>query len=381
MARKRKEDTLHEYRPDYAVPPGATILETIEALGMTQTQLAVRTGRTLKTINEIVQGTAPITPETAIQLERVLGVPASFWNNLERNFRTRIAELAERMRLEDSVLWLRQFPVAALIRRGVLRETGDKVEQVRELLSFFGVASPNAWDSLWSEIQVAYRRSRTFQSSPGALSVWLRLGELAGQRLRCAPYDRARFRSALASARGLTQENAEVIEADVKRLCAEAGVAVVFVPELPGTCVSGATRWLSPEKALIQLSLRHKGDDHLWFGFFHEAAHILSHGKKEIFVEEEGANDDREKEADDFASDWLLPPAEYRGFVSFGDVSEQGVRQFAASMRIAPGIVVGRLQHDGHIPLSHFNRLKRRYRWVDEDGTTASSTRSESSGG
>lgn len=370
MARRMKEDTLYEYRPDYTVPPGATILETIDALRMTQTQLAVRTGRTPKTINEIIQGKAPITPETAIQLERALGIQASFWNNLESNYRSRLAELEERRRLEDWVGWLRQFPVAALIRRGVLRETRDKVEQVRELLSFFGVASPNAWDILWSEVQVAYRRSRTFQSSPGALSVWLRLGELEGQRMRCGPYDRGRFRSALASARGLTQENAEVIEAEVKRLCAEAGVAVVFVPEFPGTCVSGATRWLSPEKALIQLSLRHKSDDYLWFGYFHEAGHILSHGKKEIFVEEEGANDGKEKEADDFASDWLLPAAEYQGFVSFGDFSEHGIRQFAASMRIAPGIVVGRLQHDGHIPFSHFNKLKQRYRWVEVSEVT-----------
>ncbi len=381
MTRRMKEDRFYEYRPDYMVPPGATVLETIEALGLTQTQLAVRTGRTLKTINEIIQGKAPITPETAIQLERALGVQASFWNNLESNYRSRLAELEERRRLEDWVGWLRQFPVAALVKRGVIREAREKTVQVREILSFFGVASPDAWEELWSEVRVAYRRPRTFQSSPGALSVWLRLGELEGRQMRCATYDRARFRFALASVRGLTQERAAVIQGEVRRLCSEAGVAVVFVPELPGTCVSGATRWLSPEKALIQLSLRHKSDDHLWFGFFHEAAHILSHGKKEIFVEEEVANDDREKEADDFACTRLLPPVEYRRFVSFGDFSEQGIRQFAASVRIAPGIVVGRLQHDGYVPFSHFNKLKQQYRWIERGGTTVVPVQMESSGG
>ena len=54
---------------------------------------------------------------------------------------------------------------------------------------------------------------------------------------------------------------------------------------LPKTCVSGATRWVGSDKAIIQLSLRYKTNDHLWFTFFHEAGHILLHGKKELFIE------------------------------------------------------------------------------------------------
>jgi addiction module HigA family antidote len=72
------------FQPNYAVPPGETLRETLEFLGMTQAQLADRTGRPKKTINEIISGKAAITAETALQLERVLGVPASFWSNLER---------------------------------------------------------------------------------------------------------------------------------------------------------------------------------------------------------------------------------------------------------------------------------------------------------
>jgi HTH-type transcriptional regulator/antitoxin HigA len=75
----------NEFIPDYAVRPGLTLLETIDALGMSQAELAERTGRQKKTINEITKGKATITPETALQFERVLCVPTSFWNNLERN--------------------------------------------------------------------------------------------------------------------------------------------------------------------------------------------------------------------------------------------------------------------------------------------------------
>jgi len=84
-------------------PEGVTLSETLEALGMSQADLAERTGRPKKTINEIVKGKAAITPETALQFERVLGIPASFWNNLERDYRETVARLEEHQRLQRHV--------------------------------------------------------------------------------------------------------------------------------------------------------------------------------------------------------------------------------------------------------------------------------------
>jgi len=83
----------NQFKPDYAVLPGDTLKETIDALGMSQTDLAERTGRPVKTINEIIQGKAGITPETALQFEKVFNIPASFWNNLEQNYQESLAAL------------------------------------------------------------------------------------------------------------------------------------------------------------------------------------------------------------------------------------------------------------------------------------------------
>ena len=109
-------EQTHAYSPDYAVLPGDTLLEVMESLGITQAELAERTGRPTKTINEIVKGKAAITPETALQLERVLGAPAGFWNNLEQNFRTALARAADRERLEGQIKWLRGIPVRSLVQ-------------------------------------------------------------------------------------------------------------------------------------------------------------------------------------------------------------------------------------------------------------------------
>ncbi|KRT74914.1 MAG: plasmid maintenance system antidote protein [Deltaproteobacteria bacterium CSP1-8] len=351
------------YSPDYAVPPGETLLETIEALGMTQADLAARTGRTLKTINEIVKGKAPIRPDTALQLERALGVPASFWNNRERNYREVMARREERERLKGQGKWLRELPVRSMVMLGWVSEYRDRVRQLQELLNFFGVASPDQWHGLWSGGEIAFRKSAAFRSNPGAVAAWLRKGEVDANRLRYAPYDESKFRAALSSIRALTVESPEVFQPELVRLCAEAGVAVIFTPELSGTRVNGATRWLSPDKALIQLSLRYKTNDHLWFTFFHEAGHILLHGKREVFLEGEKSEDGKEKEADRFASNVLIPAGEYRKFVERGLRNQGEIRRFAERLGIAPGIVVGRLQHDEIIPQSYFNDLKIRLAW------------------
>lgn len=77
----------NEYHPDSVSAPGETLSETLDALGMPQTELAKRMGRPIKTINEIIQGKTAITAETALQLEQVLSIPASFWLKREQRYR------------------------------------------------------------------------------------------------------------------------------------------------------------------------------------------------------------------------------------------------------------------------------------------------------
>ncbi|HRZ43767.1 MAG TPA: HigA family addiction module antitoxin [Candidatus Paceibacterota bacterium] len=348
----------NQLEPNYAVPPGATLLETIESLGMSQAELASRMGRPLKTINEIVKGKAAITPETALELEKVLGAPASFWNNAERNYRETLARLENERQLEREVAWARQFPYAEMAKRGWVPGANAGVQRVQALLRFLGIASTEQWATFSLQTQGAYRESRSFQSDSYALGCWLRQGELAAQKIACAPFSETAFRSALQEARTLTAAPPEQAEQRLRELCAASGVAFVVVPEIKGTHVSGVTRWLHPAKALIQQSLRHKTDDHFWFTFFHEAGHILLHGKKAVFLEFNGITDPKEAEADQFARNCLIASAEWDAFLKAGRPTQASVRALARKLRIAPGIVVGRLQHDRIIPHSHFNELR-----------------------
>lgn len=192
----------------------------------------------------------------------------------------------------------------------------------------------------------------------------MRKGEIEAQHISCAPYDKAIFRETLAHIRTLTRKPPEVFLPELIQCCAQAGVAVVFVREIPGTRISGATRWLTTTKALIQLSLRYKTDDHLWFTFFHEAGHILLHSKKAIFIEDTKETDQYEREANRFAADFLIPPKAYEHFIQASDYrSKAAIQQFADTIGIAPGIVVGRLQYDRRIDFKNCNDLKQYFTW------------------
>jgi addiction module HigA family antidote len=356
---------LNQYTPNYLITPGEVLVEYLEAYSMTQAELAARTGLTKKTINEIIKGKSPITSETALKLERSLGRPAHFWNNLERQFQEDRSRLAEEKRLENHLDWLKKVPVGRLTKLGWLPKKRDKISQLTEVLRFFGVASPEQWVTVWQEHQVAYRQTQRFETCAESVSAWLRKGEIDARQIVCHPFDKKRFIEVLDDIRGLTMEEPKVFQPRLAAICASAGVAVIFTPELPKTGVHGATRWFG-NKAIIQLSLRYKSNDHLWFTFFHEAGHIIRHGRKEIFIEDNGLDGEKETEADVFARDRLIPPADYRRFIASWDGrSLVPIIDFAEKIKIAPGIVVGRLQHDKHLPNSHGNKLKVYFRWSD----------------
>ncbi|MCX6095003.1 MAG: HigA family addiction module antitoxin [Candidatus Bipolaricaulota bacterium] len=352
--------TRYAFTPDYSVPPGEILAEMLEARQLSQAELAARCELSEKHVSQIITGKASITSDTALLLERTLGVAASLWLNLESSHRLYLARQAERTKLEEYASWAAEFPRRELAARGYVASARTAEERVKGLLGFFGVTSPDAWERQYAQLAVAYRGTEAFARSREAVAAWLRIGEIDASRIDTAQYDRAAFRGGLQEIRGLTRLDPAQFEPRMVALCQAAGVALVFVPELPKTRLSGATRWLSADRAMIIQSLRYRTDDQFWFTFFHEAAHILLHGKRTIFVDEAGAEKTAaEDEADRFAADLLIPPAAYRQFVEGAPPSRARVEKLANRLGIAPGIVVGRLQHDGAVPFNWFQDLKR----------------------
>jgi HTH-type transcriptional regulator / antitoxin HigA len=361
----------HPYQPTYEVPPGRLLDEYIQTLDISARELARRCGRSAKLIVEIISGKAPIEPETALQLERVLGMQADVWLNMEAAYRLRLATADESIRLSTESAWVSGFPVRELRKLGFLKETKDIANNVRQLLAFFGAGSVAACRERFGELAaVSYRHSPSFKSAEEPLLVWLRLGELKADEIECDDFDRTRFLEALRTIRQLTTETFQTFFPKIVHLCAAAGVAFVIVKPLPGTALSGISRWLSPRKALIQQSMRHLANDHFWFTFFHEAAHLLLHSRKTVFLDGTGygsAEPKEEEEANAWATNFLIPQAAFQKFIANFDSTPASVIEFASRHGVAPGIVVGQLQKREVIHFSQMNRLKERCRWAEGD--------------
>jgi len=357
-------DTLQPFTPDWVSPPGETIADLLEERDWTQAQLAERLGYTTKHVSLLINGKASVTEEAALKLERVLGSTAAFWLNREAQYRAQLAKIEEQNLLFSWIPWLDELPVKDLMNQGAIPkcrvDAKRKPSIVRDLLTFFGVASPSDWQNHYVGMQASFRQTRPDQCDMGAISAWLRRGEIAAEQMPCARYSKAKFEKVVEEIRSLTVLPPTVFVPQMHELCASAGVVLVLVPSIPRAHTSGVARWLNSHRALIQLSLYGKTNDKFWFNFFHEAAHILLHDdqKKRIFLDDWGQGEklesQQEAEADQWAKAFLIPPEYDAELPSLR--SKKAVAEFAEKVGIHPAIVVGRLQYEGIIQMHWMNK-------------------------
>lgn len=342
------------YQPSKAIHPGVTVQRTLDSLGMTQKRLAERTGLSEKHISQIINGEASITADTAFLLQNAIGASASFWLNLDKNYRETLARLEQEEKAKEEVECLVNFPYSDLVKLGRVEAKTSRIEKVISLWQFFGV---NSLKSVPHTEAVAYRRGYGKGVKHEALAAWLRCGELDAAKLNLTDFNESNLRSLLPKVRSMTQMVEKDFFAKTQELLASAGVGLVAAPHLVGTQAHGATRWIG-KNPVIQLSIRRKNADTFWFTLFHELAHIFLHGKKDQFISfNSGRKSNEETEADIFAARTLIPDDAYRNFLMHQDFSENAIRNFAEQQGINPGIVVGRLKNDKWLSFGSYQHL------------------------
>jgi HTH-type transcriptional regulator / antitoxin HigA len=342
--------------------PGIHLKDTMDTLNLTQTQMADRTGLTRKTINEIVLGKAGISPKNAFLFEKVLGVPSSFWINLQKNYDMNVEYLKLNTFIERQSKMLDKFPIREMCKFKFIKCTSkDKNELTNNILNYFGVAN---FDYLKNNLLISWRKSIKKNPDFFSLVSWIRAGELMANNLETKEFNKQSLESFIPVFRSLSRLEPNIFTQQIRNLCSDSGVAVAFVPELPKTYVSGAALWLTSVKAAMFLSLRFKSNDHFWFSFFHELGHILLHGKNDSFLDyDNNPSSKKEIEADEFAANSLIPINEWSKFIQKSKFTHDYVSNFASEIDIAPGIIVGRLQKENYIPFSYLNKLKKYYEW------------------
>lgn len=354
--------TQSDFHPNYNVHPGEILADILDNKSLSQKELADRINKSEKTISEIVNGKSPITPETAIQFEQALNVPATFWNNLEKNYQQFIASTQNRTQLESEVQYLSKYPIKELVKRGIIKEFDSKIDQVIELLTFLGVTS---FENVSAVNPVAFRTHRGDQIKPENIVVWLRIAELQAEKVNLNPFDESKLKNQVTELRALTKETPEVFIPKLINILNSCGIVLIFTEYLPNTLICGASRWLSPTKALIQLSLKGNSADSMWFTLFHELAHLILHSKKEEYIDlepsENAIKSTIEDQADAWASEQLIPNKYVTMYQTMGQLTDESILKYAGLVNIDVGIFVGRLQKLGILKYSEFRNFQKSY--------------------
>jgi HTH-type transcriptional regulator / antitoxin HigA len=357
------------FSPDWLSPPGDTISSILDERKLSPAEFAQEIKCTKNEVGDLLEGRAHLTEEVAEQIAHVLGSTPEFWIRRESRYRHDLARLEREASTPASLQWLDDLPTKDMMNWGWVKAASDPKEKIATCLHFFGVSNLADWQKSYEDVLVAiaFRKSPAYESQPGAIAAWLRQGEIAASSIECAPWRQERFRTELFSIRGLTREgDPGVFLPELIRRCAACGVAVVIL-RAPKKCrASGASRFLSPTRPMLLFSFRYLSDDHFWFTFFHEAAHLLLHGERFIFLEgDDNLSSIEEDEANAFAAEMLVP-AEYQEEMNNLPMNARAVIRFARKVGVSKGIVVGQLQHRGRLRRNQLNNLKQRYVWEDD---------------
>ena len=341
-----------------ATPPGATIREQLKDRKMNQKEFALRMDMSEKHISRLINGEVALTPETAMHLEMVLGVPAHFWNSLEAVYREKLVMVKAENEMDAEKETAGKFPYGEMQKNGWVPEVPKPSDRVIELRKFFEVVSLGILNtSLFP--RVACRRKTSTVKADCAALVWIQKAKLEARKTGAEEIDLEKLEESLPAVRKMTLLEPSVFTPELSSLLSGCGVALVFLPHMTGSSLDSAA-FRDGDRIVIALAARSRDADRFWFSFFHEAAHIL-YGHVD---NTEGTTEEEEDAADSFARDLLIPPADFSAFVSSNRYDRSSILSFAEKEGIDPSIVVGRLQKEKLIGYSQFNDLKRKYSLV-----------------
>jgi HTH-type transcriptional regulator / antitoxin HigA len=360
--------TEQTFQPDWQSHPGETIADFLEEGRLSVHQFARRMQLEKQLVEGLIRGQAELTPSIAEKLSSIVGSTPEFW--LQREIQFRIAQGSRLSSSLEAKQWIKSLPVTDMIKFGWIGPDPGSNNRVHSCLSFFGVSALQEWHDKYDQLlnAVAFRTSHSFDSNTASVAAWLRQAEVQAASIACQTWNAKKLQSTLPQLRRLTRDpDPQSFIPTAQQLCAACGVAFVVVRSPAGCRASGATRFLSKKQAIVVLSIRYLSDDHFWFTFFHEIAHLLLHAERGLFLEGTGMPDDTfEVEANEFAAHTLISQ-DQRAELKNLSPTIWNIARFARRINVAPGIVVGQMQHSKMLRPNQYNALKRRFQWSEKN--------------
>lgn len=354
---------------DLVIHPGETIADVLEDRGITQAELAARTGVSPAYISNLISGKKNISTRFAMNLEYALDVPKSFWLNLQANYDAELLELNEGQTVTEAEKKVCQSlsEVIKYLRKQQLIPVGQKVEET--VLSLRKKLQVSNLENLRELVpQGAFRMATKASVDPYVLGAWIRLCQISGERHKSSGcFDKERVNILISEIKNIMMKPDSDLQQELANTMNQHGIDFSVVRNFKGAPVQGYISQKNDGIYQMVLTIRGSYADIFWFSLFHEIGHIVngdvSKGTK--FIDSESDYDiEREHAADLFASNALLSPGSYDAFINSGDFSIRAIIEYASTQSVKPYIVIGRLQKEKRIPYCWYSKYKLRYKWA-----------------
>ena len=352
---------------DLIIHPGETIADILDERGITQVELAARTGVSPAYVSNVIAGKKDISSNFAMGLEYALGVPKSFWLNLQANYEAELLEINEMQTITEAEKIARdelKEVVKYLRQRGKMpgRENIDEsILSLRKALQISNISN------LKEMIPAgAFRMATNIAINPYVLGAWIRLCQISGDgKVITSQFDIRQINSLIMDIKKVMLKDSADIQNDLKVVMEKYGIDFSVAMNFRGAPVQGYISQKSDRTYQMVLTIRRSFADIFWFSLFHELGHIVNGDvtKTTKFIDY-GSDRDKEMAADLFASNMLLAPESYAAFVKRGDFSIEAIKEYAVGQSVKPYIVIGRLQKEKYLKYNCFSEYKLRYKWA-----------------
>lgn len=297
-----------------AIHPGAILKEELIERGISQKEFAKMIGMQPSHLSETIKGKRSVTKSVADKIENVLGIPSIDWVNLQIAFDYDTQQNAERQVAEMAaykiLLEYSKFIDVKILEQRMGRSHAFCSEIVMFLKECFRLPEP---ERLQLQTQGLFKKSAKVGKDPVKIMTWLLLAkQYAYSNVVKTPYDETRLDELVSRISAILHRNENTIEC-LKNTFAEFGILFGVVPKVPKASIDGYSFDHDGHPCII-VTGRYDRIDSLAFSVMHELGHIKNHDCEDFNVDIEDYDHEsaREKAANQFASNSLIPDAEWR---------------------------------------------------------------------
>ena len=357
---------ITEYANIVAFHPGYYIADLIEDMGISQAEFATRMGTSAKTLSKLVNGQINLSNNLAKKLAVMLGTSPEVWLNLQYSYSQKLIEIetAKDFDAQKEIAGLIDY--SYFVKVAHLPATKNIREKVKNLCQFFMISDLQILAQ--PDFLVNFRTGIANAGEKNLINAraWLQTAMNFAKSIQTSPFNAEKLEESLPELKSMTVQDPTVFLPRMQEIFSECGVAFVLLPNLKNSGINGAVKWVNANRVVLAMNNRGLDADKFWFSLFHEIKHVLQQKIKTVFIrsnlsEQRELDDSLEKEADEFASNYLISPAQMELFAPNMYTSDKDIVAFADSIGIHPGIVVGRLQHEKIIPINRCAHLKEKY--------------------